>query len=66
MESTSTKSTRNTTVLVKWMDEHLSNPYPTKLEKSMLAEKAGMSARQLNDWFNNTRRKNRKLGKSGE
>ena len=85
MESTSTKSpgecqskkfNRNAAVLIEWIDEHPFNPYPTKTEKAMLAEKAGMSIRQLNDWFANARRnikkysyetwKKRKSGESRE
>lgn len=53
---------RNTAVLVQWIEEHPYNPYPTKSEKQNLAFMAGMTLRQLNDWFANARRNIKKMG----
>ena len=53
---------RNTGALVQWIEEHPYNPYPTKAEKQNLAYTAGMTLRQLNDWFANARRNIKKLG----
>nr|CAC83019.1 iroquios homeodomain protein [Suberites domuncula] len=53
---------RNPAVLVLWIEEHSANPYPTKAEKNFLAHYAGMTTRQLNDWFANARRNIKKIG----
>ena len=53
---------RNPAVLVNWIAGHPQNPYPTKGEKESLAEHAGMTPRQLNDWFANARRNIKKVG----
>ena len=53
---------RNTAALVQWIGEHPYNPYPTKAEKQNLAFLAGMTTRQLNDWFANARRNIKKMG----
>lgn len=75
-DESSKKLKRNADALIEWIDEHPFNPYPTKTEKMMLAEQAGMTIRQLNDWFANARRnikkysyetwKKRKSGESRE
>lgn len=53
---------RNPAVLVLWIEEHSQNPYPSKAEKHYLAHCAGMTQRQLNDWFANARRNIKKVG----
>ena len=53
---------RNPAVLIRWIEEHPYNPYPTKAEKQGLAFYAGMTLRQLNDWFANARRNIKKVG----
>ena len=53
---------RNPAVLIRWIEEHPFNPYPTKGEKQHLAFYAGMTQRQLNDWFANARRNIKKVG----
>ena len=53
---------RNPAVLIRWIEDHPFNPYPTKGEKQGLAFYAGMTQRQLNDWFANARRNIKKVG----
>lgn len=53
---------RNPAVLIRWIEDHPYNPYPTKAEKHYLAYYAGMTQRQLNDWFANARRNIKKVG----
>lgn len=53
---------RNTAVLVKWIEDHQSNPYPTKAEKQYLAFYSGMNLTQLSTWFANARRRIKKIG----
>ena len=53
---------RNPAVLIRWIEDHPFNPYPTKGEKQGLAYYAGMTQRQLNDWFANARRNIKKVG----
>ena len=53
---------RNPAVLIRWIEDHPCNPYPTKGEKQGLAFYAGMTQRQLNDWFANARRNIKKNG----
>jgi hypothetical protein len=56
------KPRRNPGVLIAWIHTHSVNPYPTKSEKDILSRHAGMSLRQLNDWFANARRNIKKKG----
>lgn len=58
----SVRRRRNPAVLIRWIEEHPYNPYPTKAEKHYLAFYAGMTQRQLNDWFANARRNIKKVG----
>ncbi|XP_064398510.1 iroquois-class homeodomain protein irx-5-like [Halichondria panicea] len=53
---------RNTAILVKWIEEHQSNPYPTKAEKQYLGYYSGMNLTQLSTWFANARRRIKKIG----
>ena len=59
---TGRKVRRNPGVLVKWIYLHERNYYPTKSEKEELCREAGMTIRQLNDWFANARRNIKKKG----
>ncbi len=47
---------------VKWIEEHQSNPYPTKAEKQYLGYYSGMNLTQLSTWFANARRRIKKIG----
>lgn len=58
---TGRKVRRNPGVLVKWIYLHERNYYPTKSEEELCRE-AGMTIRQLNDWFANARRNIKKKG----
>eukprot|EP00696_Hemimastix_kukwesjijk_P009547 gnl/Hemi2/22055_TR7352_c0_g1_i1.p1 gnl/Hemi2/22055_TR7352_c0_g1~~gnl/Hemi2/22055_TR7352_c0_g1_i1.p1 ORF type:complete len:194 (-),score=67.71 gnl/Hemi2/22055_TR7352_c0_g1_i1:45-626(-) len=46
-----------TDCLMRWFSDHVQNPYPTDVEKQQLLEESGLTLRQLNDWFINTRRR---------
>lgn len=59
---TGRKIRRNPGVLVRWIYLHERNYYPTKAEKEELCQDAGMTMRQLNDWFANARRNIKKKG----
>lgn len=56
------KIRRNPGVLILWVYRHEDHPYPSKGEKEELAKWAGMTTRQLNDWFANARRNIKKKG----
>ena len=55
-------SLRNSSVLVRWIKEHRSSPYPSKGDKQMLAVQAGMTLTQVSNWFANARRRVKKIG----
>lgn len=38
------------------MEAHKDNPYPTEKQKANLAQKLGMTKKQINNWFVNTRK----------
>lgn len=42
-------------VFNNWMETHQNNPYPTEKQKQNLALKLGMTKKQINNWFINTR-----------
>ena len=42
-------------ILMHWLKEHQSNPYPTSSEKQDLMEKTGLNRDQVNVWFTNNR-----------
>jgi len=44
-------------VLRKWFFDHFSHPYPEKEEKERLCNETGLTAKQLNDWFSNWRKR---------
>nr|CDS30476.1 iroquois A [Hymenolepis microstoma] len=56
-------SRKATATLKEWLNEHKSNPYPTKTEKSTLATTTGMSSSQISTWFANARRRLKKENK---
>ena len=43
--------------LKRWYFEHRESPYPTSFEKSMLAAEAGLTQKQVTDWFTNQRKR---------
>ena len=58
-------ATRETTATLKdWLDEHGTNPYPTKGEKIMLSIITKMSLTQVSTWFANARRRMKKENKA--
>ncbi|VUZ53977.1 unnamed protein product [Hymenolepis diminuta] len=56
-------SRKATATLKEWLNDHKSNPYPTKTEKSALATMTGMSSSQISTWFANARRRLKKENK---
>ena len=50
-------STDSRRILKQWFDAHDDNPYPTPLEKNMLAAAANMNVKQVNYWFTNYRKR---------
>lgn len=44
-------------ILQDWLQEHLTNPYPTKEEKSQLASRTGLKIKQISTWFTNNRQR---------
>ena len=55
-------STDNATILLAWLSnpKHAAHRYPNKQEKVRLMEQTGLDKTQLNNWFKNVRRRNRK------
>ncbi|KAG0353368.1 hypothetical protein BG005_007308 [Podila minutissima] len=49
-----------TAILLKWINEHKSHPFPTKEEKVELCRQALITETQLNNWFINYRRRHLK------
>jgi len=52
-------------VLRKWFFDHFSHPYPEKDEKERLCNETGLTAKQLNDWFSNWRKRVWNRGMTG-
>ena len=48
-------------VLKSYLDQNSQHPYPSKKEKSYLAQKSGLNMPQITSWFINERRKLKKL-----
>ncbi|KAG7664628.1 uncharacterized protein J8A68_001853 [[Candida] subhashii] len=46
-----------TNILLKWLNDHLNNPYPNLFEKSQLTMATGLNKKQLDAWFYVARRK---------
>ncbi|WEL38829.1 homeodomain-containing protein [Encephalitozoon hellem] len=46
-----------TKILRKWLREHLTNPYPSKIEKKVLSIETGLNISQINNWFANARKR---------
>jgi hypothetical protein len=42
-------------ILLKWLNLHQSNPYPTTTEKDLLMHETGLHREQINIWFTNNR-----------
>ena len=42
-------------ILMHWLKEHQSNPYPTSSEKQQLMSETGLNRDQINVWFTNNR-----------
>ncbi|EAY11943.1 Homeobox domain containing protein [Trichomonas vaginalis G3] len=42
-------------ILMHWLKNHQSNPYPTSSEKQDLMDKTGLNRDQINVWFANNR-----------
>ena len=42
-------------VMNSWYEQNLSNPYPTKAQKELLAEQGGINVSQVKSWFANKR-----------
>lgn len=59
----SKRKTRNnlpketTYILIKWLNEHISHPYPNSFEKNQLMMSTGLNQQQLLNWFINARRR---------
>ncbi|KAK9478793.1 hypothetical protein V1514DRAFT_330421 [Lipomyces japonicus] len=45
------------TILWKWLNDHMYNPYPSEFEKRHLRDLTGYSKVQLDNWFRNARRR---------
>ena len=43
------------TILLEWLRDHRSNPYPTIAEKKQLMNETGLNREQINVWFTNNR-----------
>lgn len=39
----------------EWFDDHINNPYPTLEEKEKIAQKGGITVKQVTAWFSNRR-----------
>merc|ERR1712196_725339 len=44
-------------VLQKWFFDNFGHPYPEKEDKDRLCSETGLTAKQLNDWFSNWRKR---------
>lgn len=63
----SKRKTRNnlpketTYILISWLNDHLSHPYPNSFEKNQLMMATGLNHQQLLNWFINARRRKIKM-----
>lgn len=46
---------KTTKILSEWYEQHVKHPYPTALEKKLLASQCDISVEQVTTWFNNKR-----------
>jgi len=51
-----------TRCLQRWLKEHRNDPYPDTETKRSLAEKCGITEKQVNTWFTNARARKRVVG----
>ncbi|KAL3456489.1 hypothetical protein BJX64DRAFT_281317 [Aspergillus heterothallicus] len=58
------RSVRRTRPLRDWFARNSGSPYPTKEEKTELANETGMTRTQINNWFMNARRRQHQLKKA--
>ena len=42
-------------ILEDWLASHFEDPYPDEEEKARLVQLTGITLRQINNWFSNTR-----------
>jgi Homeobox KN domain len=49
-------SKAKTSVLKRWLLEHLQHPYLKAADKEQLAEASGLSKKQVQNWFTNIRK----------
>ena len=42
-------------IMNEWFDEHEHNPYPQQCEKEMIAQRGGITIKQVTAWFSNRR-----------
>uniref|UniRef100_A0A251RQE8 Putative ELK domain, KNOX1, KNOX2, Homeodomain-like protein n=1 Tax=Helianthus annuus TaxID=4232 RepID=A0A251RQE8_HELAN len=47
-----------TSVLKSWWQSHAKLPYPTEEDKARLVQETGLQLKQINNWFNNQRKRN--------
>ena len=50
-----TRARRDTSLLKKWLFDHVANPYPSEVEKAELCAQSGHTYEQLSNWFVNAR-----------
>ncbi|XP_069117701.1 uncharacterized protein [Argopecten irradians] len=51
-------SLQATGAMMSWYESHRENPYPTKVEKEMMAKLGGITVTQVKSWFANKRNRN--------
>lgn len=48
---------KSTSILMAWLNDNISHPYPNSKEKLDLIRKTGLTPQQLSNWFINARRR---------
>lgn len=48
---------KSTTILMTWLNDNITHPYPNSKEKMDLIRKTGLTPQQLSNWFINARRR---------
>ena len=46
-----------TSVLQKWFIDNIEHPYVKKCDKKVLAQKTGLTVKQITGWFTNNRKR---------